>query len=242
MPSRGTLVPIRNERVHEKVARQLRDSILDGHYGPGDRLPSERELIEALGVGRPAVRQALQVLEHQGLVKVHLGANGGAVVTDVGLGPALQSLVNLFATRRITPTQFVDAKAVLEPAISAAVATAITDDELAELRRNVDDSTAALDGRRDDLLWLTLEFHRVVARATQNPMLELTLLAFTEVAMYIPEFHGGSDPGWRGIVDDHVRLLDALEARDPDRVHELMVAHLQIVVDAFDTDGGDTPP
>lgn len=229
----GSLVPIRTERVHEKVARQLREAILDGSYRPGDRLPSERDLIEGLGVGRPAVRQALQVLEHQGLVKVQLGASGGAVVTHVGLGPALQSMINLFATRRITPQQFLDAKAVLEPAISAAVAVGITETDLDELTQNVGESRAAMETDRASLLPLTLDFHRIVARATRNPMLELILLAFTEVALYIPEFHGGSTSGWHGIIDDHDRLLSALRRRDTDEVHELMVDHLQVVVHAF---------
>lgn len=65
--------PAQRRRLHEEVAEQLRDAILDGHYRPGDKLPPERELAERFRVNRTSVREAIKLLESYGLVTVRQG-------------------------------------------------------------------------------------------------------------------------------------------------------------------------
>jgi DNA-binding FadR family transcriptional regulator len=75
-PSRRTLVPFRppqRRRIHEDVAEQLRDAILDGRFASGHRLPPERELADKFRVNRTSIREAIKVLEGLGLVSVRQG-------------------------------------------------------------------------------------------------------------------------------------------------------------------------
>lgn len=65
--------PVQRRRIHEDVAHQLRDAILDGRFAAGSRLPPERELADEFGVNRTSIREALKVLEGLGLVTVRQG-------------------------------------------------------------------------------------------------------------------------------------------------------------------------
>ena len=73
--------PVRKVRTYEQVMAQIEKRITDGHLGPGDRLPSEREFSQLLGVSRPSLREALRVLQALGIVEVRTGGGpeGGSV-------------------------------------------------------------------------------------------------------------------------------------------------------------------
>lgn len=225
---------IRQERVHERIARQLRARILEGGYKPGDRLPHEQQLIERFQVSRSAVRQAMQQLEQQGLVEVRVGSAGGAFVAHAHIEPVREWFENLFALGSIDRTQFLAAKAVIEPEVTCAAVQCITEDELDHLGTVVTDTRdAATNGDHEKLLELSLEFHRVIAAATKNPVLELVLSALVEVAHHIPEFHEQPTGGWEPVLSDHEQLLDALHRRATDEVREIMRRHVDTVSAAF---------
>ena len=71
--SKKRFIPIKPQRLLEEVYRQLKEAILEGHYKPGDRLPSEQAFCTAFGVGRPVIREALRFLENSGLITVRAG-------------------------------------------------------------------------------------------------------------------------------------------------------------------------
>ena len=76
------LKTIRVKRVTEEIISQIHDQIARGELTAGDRLPSEREMAQQLGVSRPTLREAMQVLEHTGFVKIIQGS--GIYIKDIG--------------------------------------------------------------------------------------------------------------------------------------------------------------
>ena len=228
----SAFTPVRSERVHETVARRIRQAILSGAYQPGDRLPIERELVESFRVSRSAVRQAILLLQQQGLLDVRQGSGGGAFVRDTGIQPVLHAIENVMATRRITPAQFFDAKLTLEPVITAAAAAHVTDEILDRLRASVAAGRAML-ADHQELMAHAAEFHEIIAEATGNPVLELILVALVRIAEATPEFQHTSEPNWEKILDEHDALVRALEQRSPDAVHDLMVQHLGSLSEIF---------
>lgn len=228
---------VRQERVHENIARQLRTRILDGDYEPGDRLPHERDLMERFEVSRSAVRQAMQLLEQQGLVEVRVGSGGGAFVAHASVTPVREWFTNLFALGSLDRGQFLAAKSVIEPEVSGAAVEHITEEEVDELARIANDSWAAADrDAHEELLGLSLEFHRVIARATRNPVLEVMLSALIEVAHHIPEFRERPAGGWDQVLTDHAELVEALRRRAADDVRAIMRRHVDSVDAAFESE------
>lgn len=226
--------PVRLARVHEAVAHQLRDTILAGGYQAGDRLPHERELIARFEVSRTAIRQAMQLLEQQGLVDVRVGSGGGCFVARVDFAPVRESFVNLFALRGVDADEFLAAKAEIEPAVFAAAASRIGPGEVAELEANLTDCYAAVAAGEDETVYRRVhDFHRIVSRATSNRILELMVTALVEVADHIPEFRGQPMGGWEGVLQDHEEILDGLRRRDIEGVRRTAGRHASSVETAF---------
>lgn len=226
---------ISTERLHERVARQLRDAILDGTYKPGDRLPVERDLVEAFGVSRSAVRQALLLLQQQGLLLIRQGAGGGVFVDTRQMTPVLQAFENLFALQEPSVGQFIQAKTLLEPVISAAAAEQATPEDLAALRENVERTERAVsEGQAvDDLV---LEFHLLVGAAAHNEILTLILEALVRIADRLPSADIGTSADWARLAADHRSIYRAIESGRGGEVEELTRTHLHAVWPGYCTE------
>src|ERR671935_3167782 len=96
--------PIRRPRASGEIVAQIERAIFGGHLSSGDRLESERELAEEFGVSRITVRDALRILEARGLIKVKVGASGGAFVSEANMDRVAESLSTMLRLRRLTPS------------------------------------------------------------------------------------------------------------------------------------------
>ncbi|MGW2523489.1 FadR/GntR family transcriptional regulator [Streptomyces sp. NPDC001617] len=212
------------ERPHENVARQLRQAILDGTYAPGDRLPIERELSERFEVSRSMVRQALLVLEQQGLVRVRSGVGGGPFVAGPSLPAAVTALENLLTLDQSTVGEFARAKLVLEPVISAYAAESITPEDLDRLAANVDRTHEQIQ-RGEDITESAVEFHSILINSTRNRFLAVIVELLSRTLNRVPGPPGGGFDPWR-VLAEHQRILEALRRHEPDEVRRLTSEHV----------------
>ena len=99
--NRPTLRPVQTQRASEAIYEQIKDLIISGQFKPGDRLPSERALIEMLQRSRPTIREALRMLEREGFIRTVPGTNG-AIVQELSTDGVTQSLEVMLQTSRVT--------------------------------------------------------------------------------------------------------------------------------------------
>jgi DNA-binding FadR family transcriptional regulator len=170
-----------SERRVDTIAATLRAQILSGKYGPGERLPSERELSDRLGVNRASAREALKQLEQLGMIEIRRG--GGARVVPLeraGLG-VLQHALNVAQPSRELVSQWLD---VQELVISGAARFAVergTDEEFAEakrLMRKLCESGLAI----DQAIRLLDQLTDLIARASRNVVLRMVRDGLTATA------------------------------------------------------------
>ena len=213
-------------RISEVIVEQVRVLIRQGQLSAGDRLPSERELCERFGVSRVTVREALRVLEANGLVEIRVGARGGAFVTVPSSRRVGEGISELITLASLSGTEVTEARMVFELGIVPLVCERATEQDVAELYEICDRSAAALE---DDEYPLTLsaEWHTRYARAAHNravlmlvESLHGPLLMSLEKARDVAPMHG------RRGVDEHRALVDAIQARDADTATSLMATHL----------------
>src|SRR3954453_21042046 len=116
----------RGTRAWRSVLEHIEADLLDGRLGPGDRLPSERELAATLGVGRSSVREALRVLEVMGLIRTGTGSGptSGAVIIATPRGGMATLLRLQVAAQGFPRDAVVQALLVLETAVVEALASA----------------------------------------------------------------------------------------------------------------------
>jgi len=118
--------PIKQSRVSKEVCDQLKQSILVGHFQPGDKLPSERELVEEFQVSRAAIREAFRILENSGFIATRQGVNGGMYVTKLAFGHISNAFLDLFLADKISIPELYHVRLLIEPEIARLAALAIT--------------------------------------------------------------------------------------------------------------------
>ena len=106
---------IKQGKLAEIIAAQIRGEIRSGALALGDRLPPERELIEQLGVSRATVREALMLLEADGFIQVRAGRHGGAYVTSPKIERLATILDVILAVEQTTTEQLLEARSLMEP-------------------------------------------------------------------------------------------------------------------------------
>src|ERR1035441_9105336 len=121
---------VRRNKVYEEVARQIARLILK-KLKPGDKLPSERELAEPLGVSRSSIRDAIRSLELMGMVEPRQGA--GTIVRETSAESLVHPFANALKRRRELVSELLDFRKMLEPPLAARAATHASPDEISEM-------------------------------------------------------------------------------------------------------------
>lgn len=198
----------RRSGLVEQVIEQLRASVAGGEWPVGHRIPNESDLVEALGVGRNTVREAVRALAHAGLFEVRQGDGTYVRATSEVSG----------ALRRLGSTELRDVLQVrrgLEVEGARLAATRRTDDDITELRALLADrDERQLSGSHHEFAGADTEFHCAVMRASGNAMLIELYLGLIEVitASVAVMYESPVETEF----EDHHRLLDRIIAADAD--------------------------
>jgi len=212
------------------VVEHLRRDILLGRYAPGDKLPPEREHAEHLGVSRVTLREAVRVLEGEGLVEVRRGQRGGTVILGAqGTSAELRRSLRRRLDEVLGVQEF---RLAIEPLAAARAAERRTTADLKELRRSVDDLKASTEVgtfRRADSV-----FHLALARSAACAPLERAI-EDARIAMFEPLDALDFEIVLASAVNAHVAILAAVEGRDADAARAAMEAHIRTTSDEIRT-------
>lgn len=191
---------------------------------PGDKLPVERELSETFGVSRSVVRQALLVLDQQGLVRVKPGVGGGPFVVCEPMPAAVTALENVLTIEKSSVAEFVQAKMAIEPAIARYAAQGLSAEDHQRLADNVNRTRQAT-SRGEDATELAVEFHLILMGATGNRFIDAIFEVMNRSFSRIPaEALAAADLSC--VVEDHLAIISALHCNDHDEVGRLMADHV----------------
>lgn len=217
---------IKRISLSDAVTDRIISQIQEGRYRAGDRLPTERELAEQLGVGRTSVREGLRFLEKLGVLEIRQGM--GTVVRSLSLGEVFEHLVPVQTIIELPDRDVRDimhVRRVLEAESAQLAAQHATDRQLRRLEELLHGMAASLEKPRD-YLEMDLEFHVVVAEAASNPVLaQLVNLIrdiytrYFEIVLRDPEMNKTS-------LGFHRRLYAALRDHDADAARQHILAHL----------------
>ncbi len=217
--------PIQKRKLYQEVVDRLMLLIQGGEIRPGDQLPPERELMDMYGVGRPAIREALQAMQRSGIVEISHGERARVVV------PTARELIAQMAsgTQHLLQSQpdmlehLKQARLFLEEGTARMAAERATPADIALLRQRIEDQRAA---PPDRFLACDMAFHREIARISGNPIFPAVIEAVFQWAggYYQPLVRA---PGAEHLtLAEHTRLVDAIEARDPAAAQAAVQAHV----------------
>jgi GntR family transcriptional repressor for pyruvate dehydrogenase complex len=211
------LTRVRSVSPREAVSEQILGLIRSGVLRPGDRLPSEQELMAMTSVSRPSVREAIRSLASLRLVEIRRGK--GTFVQEIAADGLTEGQVVLMLADRRALEDLVEVRQALEPLV-ARLAAERADDEDA---RALDEAIQGMRGAPDHEAWRVahLDFHRLLARATHNVILAKMWALIQTFLKDSPMVTG--TPSRPQVHDE---LYAAIAAHDPDRAAMAMDRHL----------------
>lgn len=218
--------PIERMSVAEIVAKRILEMVTSRALKPGDQLPPERELAEALNVSRPSVREAIRGLSILGVIKSRQG--GGAFISELD-GEALLGPIRFFLELEdLNIRELYDARSLIEGDVARRAAKNITDDELDALERILDEQPQTLDDPQAFRL-SDFRFHQAIWNGCGNAFLKRTGESLNAIGLEVRRRASENPKVLEQSVKDHRRLLDALRARDPLAAAEAAEKHMQNV-------------
>ncbi|HHW19442.1 MAG TPA: FadR family transcriptional regulator [Firmicutes bacterium] len=221
----------RPSKITETIAGKIRSLIQEGVLKPGDKLPTERELCEAFGVGRSSVREALQSLEHLGLIETKPGI-GRFLNKDATM--LLNSLTWGQMLERASMFELMEARKILEVTTAKLAAERATDDVISELEWLVSEMKKVQNSDMDLFFDRELQFHLTLSGACKNSVLtELVNLLIQRVSGQAETFLRTLPYTFEMTVRQFERIVKALKEGDPLSAGDSMEEHLEIVKTAL---------
>ena len=230
-------------RAFQRIVRHVEGAIAAGSLKPGDRLPSERELVDRFGVARSSVREALRVLESMELVRSTACDPRGPQVQPFSTGPVRRSLAMLTSTQALSLPELVQFRMIVDASANLMAAVRRTDAQLRALERSIARMRAAMDPgagdagetsraeinragiNRAEFSRADLEFHEIIAEAGGNQLIQVYGEVIREAVLRLIERTISAAEDQPALmlrsIGHHMEVLAAIEARDGPRASRL---------------------
>ena len=233
-------MPIQKRKLADDVRERLMEMIETGELRPGDMLPSEREMMEGFGVGRPAIREAMQALERAGLLQIRHGERARVAEPSIGrmMEQMTDSMKHLLVHSAASLENLKDARLTFELEMARRAAERQTPEDIAALTRTVDEQEAAF-GKGAAFRLLDGRFHREIAALSGNPIWPALSDALFR---WLNDFHVDlvSVPGKERLtLAEHRGILAAIASGDPEAAAQAMRDHLTRANDLYRKPEGD---
>jgi len=223
---------VKPARASDLVFEQLRDLIFKGRLKPGDRLMTERELTENLGVSRPTVREAINRLVAQGLLEHKQGQ--GTFVSPTAFSAEKNPFAAMITDREISLIDLLEVRLGLECNAAKMAASRATDEDIMDLERSLEEMAAEVErgglGQEPDVA-----FHMGIAYATKNAvhihiMKNFFALLFFGITKNRQNLYSDHD-NLEKVAQQHARILKGIRAHDTDSAYRAMEEHIKFVLD-----------
>ncbi len=219
--------PITRQKLSDQVYDRMWEMIVSGELAPGDAIPSERILMEKFGVGRPAVREALQALANKGVITISQGERSrvNELSATIALDQVDEIAKLLLSAEPSNLEHLKQIRKILEAGTVRFAAENSTDEDVRKLREIIENQRGQ-EKNSKGFIEADIDFHVTIARMTKNPLLQSVTQAMLTwlFEYYTPLLH------WSGrektTLLEHEKLVDHLAAHDADSAANLMRDHL----------------
>ena len=222
------IAPVNVPKAADVLAGILREKILNGSLDEGMPLPNERDLSNQAGLSRASVREALRILEGEGLISTRTGRNGGSAVLRPS-SAAIERSVDIFIRgQRIRLEAVLETRAAIEPPSARFAALHRTDADVDAME--LCHVTLQKASQAEDIpayMRANLDWHVQVVRASHNELLIAFIAAVSQSIYADTDLEGfNSNEVRNAVIRAHRRVMDAIHARDGDAAARRMERHV----------------
>ncbi|MGD9949162.1 MAG: FadR/GntR family transcriptional regulator [Desulfobulbus sp.] len=227
------------KNVYTAIIERIHSMIASGEISAGEKLPPERKLAERFGVSRSYLRQAFQALAERGVIESRQG-DGTYLLNEMESGPSVDTVLEAITAQSAVLHEIIEFRQMIEPQIAALAAQRIDATTLDRLKVVACDQQRALMGGRE-ATDLDAEFHQILAESASNRVLS-RVMATIQTILNESRSEWLQCPDRRlTSVEGHLRIIDALEARNADAASLAMQQHImaieQVIFQEVDEEG-----
>jgi len=216
-----------NDRLSDKIVDMIKEAIFTKKLIPGDKLPSERILVEKFQASRVTVREALRILQYLGYLEIKRGSEGGAYILDIEDKCFNNYLVDMFLLGKIKAADVTESRLAIESLAVKKATENVNDKMLESLEQNIKTAEDYLNKEKyADARSVNLEFHRILGEYSGNPVLYFiidSIIGVIEKHMLGERFNLKSQ---KRTIDRHKKIYSALQNRDSEKAEELIKNHI----------------
>lgn len=209
---------VRPVRLYQRIVEQIEDALATGRLKSGERLPSEREMVTQFGASRATVREALRVLESNGVVRSRPGDPNGPELLPFTAGQLSRQVRRLAQTEGMTLAQLLASRMILDSAAARMAAVLRTDAELARMAAANQRMRDAVDIGFLEFSEADFAFHEAVAFASHNPLLQVCNEVVRDTLLWLVRdkiAHArNAKASMRRMLEKHELVLHAIRAED----------------------------
>jgi GntR family transcriptional repressor for pyruvate dehydrogenase complex len=221
------LKPIKTKKIYEQIVEQIGILVAQGQLKPGDRLPSERELVERFQVSRASIREAISALEMMGLIEVRSGE--GTYIRQVNMDSVVAPLAWMIYIEKNADLELYEVRKILEVQAAGVAAARAQEDEIREMYEALEVMRVDLENNRLGEV-ADLRFHFAVARCTHNKILIRLMNTISDTMHKTLQSSRGKLYEDRTtperLYKEHCALYEAIKNHDVLEAQKLMLDHL----------------
>lgn len=222
-------ISINRDTPADKIIKQIRSLIISGKLKPGDRLPSERNLAEKLGVSRANVRDAIRKLEFYGILKTL--PQSGTLVSGVGLNALSGLISDVLRLEKGDFTALVETRVILEINAAKLAAERRSDEDILKLEKAIAAYQEKIE-KKEPSVEEDLMFHLQIADAAKNTVLKsLMLIISPDIVNNYMKYKVCDESTEFKALHEHQKILEHIINKDSDAAGKMMAEHLKDVME-----------
>jgi GntR family transcriptional repressor for pyruvate dehydrogenase complex len=222
------LKPIKTKKIYEEIVEQIKQLIVDGFLKPGDKLPSERDLVDSFKVSRSSIREALSALEMMGLLEVRTGE--GTFIKQIKADSMMSSLAWALHLDKGSVLEMLEVRRMIEVQAVGYAAQRATIKEINELAQTLETMKNNLKNSEIISEKADLKFHYTIAIATHNKITVRLMDTISDNLHHLIRasrsklYEGKYTPEL--LYQEHVTIYEAIKNKDPEEAKHQMLLHL----------------
>ena len=217
------LKAVKRTRIPEEIVSQVLQLVREGAIKPGDRLPPERELAQQLNVSRASVREAMRLMDIQGLVKIRPGS--GTFITEDTVEVIVQAFSSLLSGPTSAASDIFEMRLILEPQIVSLAAERASDADIRRMEEILEQQAADITNGGTGVEFDS-EFHFAIAQATKNSALIAVTQAMSDLLSQSRDSTLLSPERSNQSLQSHRRILETIKNRQSKAAEETMHQHI----------------
>lgn len=229
------LRPVQTKRASEAIYEQIKELIVSGQLKPGDRLPSERNMMDQFQRSRPTIREALRMLERTNFIRTIPGVNG-AIIQEPSTQGMEQSMETMLRTSQVTLDELAEYRSHNDTAVAHWAAIRRTEEDLANLEQALEKARQLIDaGDYDAFIREDATFHMLLSKAAKNEVASIISRVMSQMSSPILAQAMGEqstaerDDRCRRVLGMHRNIFEAVRVGDVEAAEQAMAVH----IDAF---------